>query len=134
MTREELSAILKDHANWLCGDGGKIANLSGANLRGADLSGADLIGADLSGATIRHGLTLGRNIGHATRGDQYTFYAFESSAGEPFVFAGCRAMLRSEYESHIEAEYPNSNKAWATRSCLDYLCNLKSDFSHGGDA
>ena len=109
------------------------ANLSGADLRWADLSGANLRwaivrGADLSGAIVREGLTLGRNIGHASRGDGYTFYAFESSADEPFIIAGCRAMLRSEYEAHIKKEYPNTAKAKATRACLEYVCGLRADF------
>ena len=123
------------------------ADLSRADLSRADLSGADLSRADLSraylsraylswanlsGAVVREGLALGRKIGHASRGDGYTFYAFESSAGEPFFFAGCRAMLRSEYESHIDKEYPNTAKADATRACLEYVCGLRSDF--GGEA
>ena len=148
-----IEKILADHAAWLRGRGGLRANLrradlsgvnlSGADLRWADLSGADLSeaivrgadlrwaivrGADLSGAIVREGLTLGRNIGHASRGDGYTFYAFESSADEPFIIAGCRAMLRSEYEAHIKKEYPNTAKAKATRACLEYVCGLRADF------
>ena len=110
------------------------ADLRGANLRGANLSEANLRGADLSEATVREALTLGRNIGHASRGDQYTFYAFESSADEPFIFAGCRAMLSSEYEAHIEKEYPNTAKAKATRACLEYVCSLRADFEDEAQA
>ena len=126
----------------------RSANLSGANLRWADLRGASLSGADLrsanlsraslseaslsganlSGAIVREGLTLGRNIGHASRGDGYTFYAFESSADEPFIIVGCRAMLRSEYEAHIEKGYHDTAKAKATRACLEYVCGLRADF------
>ena len=148
-----IEKILADHAACLRGRGGlranlRRANLSGVNLSGANLSGADLRwadlsggdlseaivrgaivrGADLSGAIVREGLTLGRNIGHASRGDGYTFYAFESSADEPFIIAGCRAMLRSEYEAHIKKEYPNTAKAKATRACLEYVCGLRADF------
>jgi len=133
-----IEKILADHAAWLRGRGGlradlrwanlRRANLSGANLSGADLSEADLSGADLRRAIVREGLTLGRNIGHASRGDGYTFYAFESSADEPFIIAGCRAMLRSEYEAHIKKEYPNTAKAKATRACLEYVCGLRADF------
>ena len=119
----DIKQTLADHALWLRSEGG-----ARANLYEADLSEANLRWADLSGATVREGLTLGRNIGHASRGDQYTFYAFESSADEPFIFAGCRAMLRSEYEAHIEKEYPNTAKAKATRACLDYVCGLRADF------
>ena len=104
------------------------ANLSRADLSGADLRGANLSRADLSGAVVRQDLTLGRNIGHASRGDEYTFYAFESSADEPFIFAGCRAMLRSEYEAHIKKKYPTTAKAEATRACLEYVCSLRADF------
>ena len=109
------------------------ANLSWADLRRANLSEANLRGVNFSGVTVRDNLTLGRAIGHASRGDDYTFYAFESSAGEPFFFAGCRAMLRSEYEAHIEKEYPNTPKAQATRACIDYVCSLRADFGGSDD-
>ena len=109
------------------------ANLSWANLSWANLSGANLSEANLSGVTVRDNLALGRAIGHASRGDNYTFYAFESSAGEPFFFAGCRAMLRSEYEAHIQEEYPNTPKAKATRACIDYVCSLRADFGGSDD-
>ena len=151
--QKALAQTLADHASWLGGEGGaradlseadlrwadlseanlSEANLSEADLRWADLSGANLSGADLSGATVRANLTLGRAIGHASRGDDYTFYAFESSAGEPFFFAGCRAMLRSEYEAHIKKEYPNTPKAKATHACIDYVCSLRADFGGSDD-
>ena len=146
--QKALAQTLADHASWLRGEGGARANLSGADLRGADLSGANLRGANLSGAdlrwanfswanlrwaTVRANLTLGRAIGHASRGDDYTFYAFESSAGEPFFFAGCHAMLRSEYEAHIQKEYPNTPKAKATLACIDYVCSLRADFGGSDD-
>lgn len=129
----DLQKALADHALWARGEGGTRADLRGANLseadlRGADLSWANLSEADLSGAAVREGIALGRNLGHASRGDQYIFYAFESSANEPFIFAGCRAMLRSEYEAYINKEYPNTAKAKATRACLEYVCNLQADF------
>ncbi|MDI3492002.1 MAG: hypothetical protein PWP11_3279 [Thauera sp.] len=101
------------------------ADLRGADLRGANLSWANLREANLSWANLSEGLTLMRCVGHASRGDQYAFYAFESSLGEPFIFAGCRAMLRSEYDAHIEETYPDTSKAEATRACLDYLCGLR---------
>jgi len=55
MTKEEIEAVLADHARWLrqCGEGGKRANLRGANLRGAILDGANLIHANLDGASLR---------------------------------------------------------------------------------
>ena len=136
-----ITETLAQHALWLRGEGGKRANLSWADLSWADLRRADLSwadlrranlsGADLSWAAIREGIKLGRNIGSATRGDRYTFHAFETDAGETFFFAGCRAFLRSEFEAHIEAEYPGTAKAKATRACLDYLESLRADF---GDA
>ncbi len=101
------------------------AYLAGANLVGANLVGANLADANLAGATLREGLKAGRYIGGCSRGDYYVFYAFETDAGEPFYFAGCRAFLRSEFEAHIEAGYPGTAKAAATRACLDYLANLK---------
>ena len=101
------------------------ADLRGANLRGANLRGADLRGADLRGADLREGLKAGRWIGTASRGDSYLFHMFETDSGEPFIFAGCRAMLRSEYDAHIAAEYPGTPKAEATLRCLDYLAALK---------
>jgi uncharacterized protein YjbI with pentapeptide repeats len=64
MSKEELAKIIAEHANWVRGEGGARANLSGANLSRADLSGANLYGAnlsraDLSGATLS-GATLSR--------------------------------------------------------------------------
>jgi uncharacterized protein YjbI with pentapeptide repeats len=103
------------------------ANLSGAYLSGANLSGANLREAYLRGAYLRENLKAGRYVGCASRGDQYTFYAFETDAGELFYLAGCRAMLRSEYEAHIEREYPATPKAAKTRACLDYLASLVAD-------
>ena len=57
MDAEKLKNILEQHKLWMSGDGGELANLSGAdlsvaNLSGADLSGADLSEADLSGANL----------------------------------------------------------------------------------
>ena len=49
---KELKKILKLHSEWLAGDGGERADLSGADLRWADLRGADLSEADLSGADL----------------------------------------------------------------------------------
>ena len=128
------------------------ANLSGADLSGADLSGADLSRADLSradlsradlsdadlsdadlsraylrDADLRGGLKAGRLIGQATRGiDSYVFTALETDSGETFIFAGCRAFLRSEFIAHIAASYPDTAKARRTMACLDYLEALGS--------
>ena len=37
MDKDKLQKILKDHQNWLDGNGGKCANLRGADLTGAYL-------------------------------------------------------------------------------------------------
>ena len=123
----DISAILASHALWLSSahQEGTRADLTRADLTGADLTCADLTRANLTGATIRPGLTLGRNIGQATRGDSYVFNAFETDSGELFFFAGCRSFLHSEFDSHIAANYPSSDKARATIACLDYLAALR---------
>ena len=48
----DIRKILDDHKKWLCSDGGKKADLSGANLSGADLRRANLRWANLSGADL----------------------------------------------------------------------------------
>ena len=53
MTAEELQGIIKDHALWLEGKGGKRANLRGADLQRADLRGANLQRADLQRADLQ---------------------------------------------------------------------------------
>jgi uncharacterized protein YjbI with pentapeptide repeats len=53
MTKEEVAAVLADHARWLRDKSGKRANLTGANLEGAYLRGANLEGAHLTGAYLR---------------------------------------------------------------------------------
>ena len=63
MNNEKLKEILKNHKDWIDGNGDERANLRGAdlwgadlrcaNLRGADLWGADLWGANLRGANLR---------------------------------------------------------------------------------
>ena len=54
MTRDELTAIVANHALWLSDKTkGKRAYLRGADLRGADLQEADLRGANLRGTNLR---------------------------------------------------------------------------------
>ena len=53
MKKEQLDKILADHALWLRGQGGSMANLQGVDLRGADLQGADLREADLRKANLQ---------------------------------------------------------------------------------
>jgi len=52
MKPEQIKSKLDAHAQWLRGDGGERAYLSGAYLSGADLRGADLSGANLSSAYL----------------------------------------------------------------------------------
>lgn len=79
MRPEELKTILDDHEQWLRGEGGRRADLSGADLggaclryaklrcaclrntdlRGSDLRGADLRGADLVGVNLQSSLLVG---------------------------------------------------------------------------
>jgi len=54
ISQEELYKILKEHSDWLKGNGGKRADLRCADLRRADLSGADLSEADLRCADLRY--------------------------------------------------------------------------------
>ena len=114
MDKEQLAKILADHKAWLNGEsGGFRANLSRANLRGA---------------IIKEGLTAKRWVGSATRGlDSYVFHAIETDHGsdELFFYAGCRAFTRSEFNAHIEQEYPETDKARKTMACLDYLESLR---------
>ena len=62
MTSKELNLILKNHAVWLIGKGGKWADLREANLRRADLRGANLSGADLREADLSEANLRGANL------------------------------------------------------------------------
>ena len=57
---EELKKILSAHREWVMGEGGARADLSGADLSRANLSGASLYRANLSGADL-----FGANLSHA---------------------------------------------------------------------
>jgi uncharacterized protein YjbI with pentapeptide repeats len=67
MSKEELAKIIAEHANWVRGEGGARANLSGANLSRADLSGANLYcpGATLSRANLSRANLYGANLSGA---------------------------------------------------------------------
>jgi hypothetical protein len=52
MTKEQIAAVLADHARWLRGESGNRANLDGASLVGASLDRANLDGASLDGANL----------------------------------------------------------------------------------
>ena len=77
MNKTKLSKIIREHKNWVLGEGGQHADLRGADLqgadlrgaylqgaylRGADLRGADLRGADLQGADLRGADLQGANL------------------------------------------------------------------------
>ena len=78
MTKDEIAAVLEQHAKWLRGERGgeradlrradlmgadlRRADLMGAVLRRADLTGADLTGADLRRADLRRATGNGREI------------------------------------------------------------------------
>jgi len=65
-TREELDAMLSNHAKWLHGDdGGSRADLSRADLSRADLSRADLSRADLSCADLSRADLSGADLSRA---------------------------------------------------------------------
>ena len=57
--------ILKQHKAWLEGNGGEMANLSGADLRCAKLRGANLNGADLRCADLSHANLRCADLSHA---------------------------------------------------------------------
>ena len=153
MTPDQIKTVLTAHKQWLNGDStGKradlhyaylrdanltganlryadlrYANLRGAILRGAILRGAYLTGANLSGANLRDGIKAKRLVGLATRGiDSYVFRCIEtdSESDRFYYIAGCRSFTRQEFESHIESEYPDTEKASKTRACMDYLESL----------
>jgi len=53
MTKEQIAAVLADHARWLRGEGGKRADMHGANMHRADMHGANMQGANMQGAYMR---------------------------------------------------------------------------------
>ncbi|MDF1685330.1 MAG: pentapeptide repeat-containing protein [Parvibaculaceae bacterium] len=101
----------------------EYAYLKGANLRGAELERAELEGAYLKGANLE-GASIGlyaikHFIDQTFRDiDPYEFFCFETQQGQPLIRAGCRTMLVDEYYAHIEAQYPNTPKAEATKAIL----------------
>ena len=58
----DIKKILMTHAEWLAGNGGERADLSGADLCRANLCGANLGGADLCGADLRWADLRGANL------------------------------------------------------------------------
>jgi hypothetical protein len=112
MTKEQIAAVLADHARWLRGESGNRANLSGASLIGANLSGANLsranlsganlIGANLSGANLIGDKTAIGILRRATRSDGYEFFLWHCEDGF-YIKAGCRFFTLEEGRKHWKA-------------------------------
>ena len=110
----DLAAVLAAHRDWLNGNGGQHANLSGADLYGADLRNADLSGADLSsanlcGANLRnadlrnanlYGACVSLLLGNDGRGYQLIAHHGLTSDGEPVYLAGCRKLTITGARKH----------------------------------
>jgi hypothetical protein len=111
---DDLPAVLTAHVNWLRGEGGARANLTGADLRGAFLTDADLRGADLPGADLRNANLTGVDLrdanlrgaigylclGYDPRG--YHFRAVKHANGWR-ISAGCRWFTVPEAVDHWTA-------------------------------
>jgi hypothetical protein len=65
MDRKQLDDILAKHRDWVYGQGGVRADLSGADLSGANLYGANLYGANLTGANLYGANLYGANLSGA---------------------------------------------------------------------
>jgi hypothetical protein len=59
---DDLPAVLTAHVNWLRGEGGARAFLTGADLTGANLTGANLRNANLTGVDLRDANLTGANL------------------------------------------------------------------------
>lgn len=92
MKTKDLQVILAAHKEWLLGDTGERANLSGANL-----SGANLRRTDLSGATgVLHPPV------NDPRGYRCVAVWF---AGQWAIAAGCRWLSLPEAQKHWGPDY-----------------------------
>ncbi len=65
-SKVDVQAILRDHALWLDGRGGRQADLSGLDLEGADLRGANLERAILKRTLLTRANLQGANLRSAT--------------------------------------------------------------------
>jgi hypothetical protein len=92
----DLLQILKAHAEWVNGNGGKRANLRGANLIGSDLSGTDLRGA--KGIVSFGPVGEERRIGYAVN---YSTHAM--------VQLGCFWGTQEEAQTAIRAKYGDNS-------------------------
>ena len=123
MTKEEIAAVLTDHARWLRGEGGKRASLYGARLNrasldGASLDGANLTGARLTGAKINNDKTAIGILRRATRSDGYEFFLWHCEEGF-FVKAGCRFFAMAEARQHWTATRAKTPLGDETQDILD---------------
>jgi hypothetical protein len=112
------------------------ADLSGAVLSGADLSSSNLIGVSLSNAVLSNvdliGAKIIRLVARIMRiNDPYEFIAFETDNGL-IIRAGCRTMSIADYRTHIEREYPDTDKAEETTAILDFIETRAAIFSNSG--
>jgi hypothetical protein len=122
MNKSELDKILKDHADYLAGNGGRKANLRGANLRGADFQYADirytnlqyanLRGADLRDADLQYANLRGADLRDADLRDA-------NLRGADFRYADLRDadLLTFQYQK---------NQAYCTGERLIIGCEDKS--------
>jgi len=99
MTKEQIAAVLADHARWLRGEGGNRASLVGANLVGASLNRARLVGARLDGAKINNNKPAIGILRRATRSDGWEFFLWHCQEGF-FIAAGCRWFTMAEARQH----------------------------------
>jgi uncharacterized protein YjbI with pentapeptide repeats len=119
MTKNEIAAMLADHLRWLCGEGGKRADLAGANLTGARLAGAILDRAILDGAKIK-GATVKRLLRRTMRSDGYEFFLWHCQEGL-FVAAGCRWFTMTEARQHWTTTRAGTPLGDETMDILDFF-------------
>ena len=113
MNETILKEILQSHSDYLKGNGGAKANLSGANLSRANLSGANLSGADLSRADLFGtigiysfgGIGGKRRIGVAVKHDKtvmFTLGCFWGNKNEAIYAVRQKYGAKSLYEEQIK--------------------------------
>jgi len=71
MTLKDLQAILADHTKWLCGKGGKEANLYWANLSGTCLDPDNAPNGDVEGFAHHGEFVIGYRTRQAGHIDKY---------------------------------------------------------------
>jgi len=117
MTKEEIAAVLADHARWLRGEGGNRASLDGASLDRANLVGASLVGASLVGAKINNDKTAIGILRRATRSDGWEFFLWHCKEGF-YIKAGCRFFTLEEGRRHWKATRAGTPLGYETQDIL----------------